>query len=66
MRYTEQQQLEAKRNRWRSACSGKEPFDSRATAEAVARRRRTKQGKRDNVAYKCGGCGKYHIGQSAR
>lgn len=40
---------------WRSSCQGKEPFESRALAERLARTR-------GNEAYKCKGCGKWHIG----
>lgn len=43
-----------------AGCVGKEPFESRAVAEHVARRRRT-EGKA-NQAYKCEFCRKWHIG----
>lgn len=48
-----------------AGCTGKAPFESRALAEKVALRRR-KQGKRDNHAYKCRFCGKWHIGTSGQ
>jgi hypothetical protein len=48
-----------------ACCRGKEAFESRTLAEAVNRRRRA-SGKDSAHAYKCSGCGKYHIGRDAR
>lgn len=62
--YTDEQIAEARRNRKLSACVGKEPFESRKVAENVARRRRGQS--KDAQAYKCAGCGKYHIGGATR
>lgn len=42
-------------------CEGKEVYESRALAEQVARRR-SSRGKHGE-AYKCRGCGKYHMGE---
>lgn len=44
---------------WASKCQGKQPFESRALAEKLARRR-------GNSAYKCKGCGKWHVGRGPR
>lgn len=44
-------------------CVGKVQFESRGLANQVARRRSKTNGGRPAVAYKCTGCGKYHIGQ---
>lgn len=55
--YDDEQVREMRRRRWQTKCQGKEPFESRAIAEAVARRRR-------NSTYKCKGCGKWHVGST--
>lgn len=60
--YTPDQEAERRRNLHRIMCEGKEPFESRSVAESVARRR-SGNGK-PNQAYKCHGCGKYHLGRS--
>lgn len=62
--YGEEDHARARRNLKRIACVGKERFDSRAVAEQVARRR-SAAGKRSE-AYKCRGCGKWHVGMPPR
>ena len=53
--YTDEQIAEMRRNRWQTGCQGKVPFESRAIAQKVARRR-------GGSAYKCHSCAKWHIG----
>jgi hypothetical protein len=47
---------EARLRLWRTACQGKQAFESRAIASRVARRYQ-------NQYYKCRGCNKWHTGE---
>ena len=46
-----------------AACFGKMAYRDRASADkSLQRQKRARPGKRLLNAYKCGGCGKWHIG----
>jgi hypothetical protein len=55
--------LTARRGGAPTVCHGKEPFDTKAMADAIAVRTRSRRD--GNLgSYKCPACGKWHLGSS--
>lgn len=49
----------------KTQCEGKFPYDSAQLANTVARRR-TKAKKERLMSYRCGVCGKWHLGGNSK